>query len=297
MATGITNVALAMAIEALFGFIRPLLIDLRKLGTTDFSAEKPSVEVAPGKTINVPLASVAEALEFNKETNNYLTGGATEWAVLTALHYLQGFDISGTDIDKGIDAVRIEQLFSKRASTGILMAITKMVAASLAGVPTSTAVTLPAAPTFKDYLAIFGKVAKLNKVNSLGSVLGVSGEELGNIKAAMTDKGITPGDDHDIATMLGFADLVRVPGTTERMWIVPPTSFGMIARVPEIIARYISAGAETDPETGLSIGIVVADDQAHNRRVTNADLWFGCTAIGAPPAADKPGIIKVGTAD
>ena len=78
---------------------------------------------------------------------------------------------------------------------------------------------------------------------------------------------------------------------------MPPSSVGFIARVPEIIARYAQAGAETDPESGLSIGIVVADDQAHNREVVNADLWFGCALLSANAEATKAGVIKVGTAE
>ena len=61
------------------------------------------------------------------------------------------------------------------------------------------------------------------------------------------------------------------------------------------MADYISAGTVTEPDSGLSIGIVVAGDQAHNRRVANADLWFGSVALSANAAATTKGIIKVGT--
>ena len=80
------------------------------------------------------------------------------------------------------------------------------------------------------------------------------------------------------------------------MWVVPPTALGFIARVPAYIANYIASGVETDPETGLAIGIVVADVQATNKRVTNADLWFGVTSQSANAGATTAGIIKVGTA-
>jgi hypothetical protein len=70
---------------------------------------------------------------------------------------------------------------------------------------------------------------------------------------------------------------------------------GFLSRVPAIIANYPEAGVETDADTGLSVGIVIADDQATNKRVANADLWFGCYLISANAGATTAGAIKVGT--
>ena len=83
---------------------------------------------------------------------------------------------------------------------------------------------------------------------------------------------------------------------TARAAIVPANSFGSIARVPTIVSRYLEVGTETDPDTGLSVGIVIADDQDHNRLIANADIWFGCAVQGAPASANKAGIVKLGTA-
>jgi hypothetical protein len=293
----ITNPALVLAIEELFGLIRPTIINLKKLGTTDFSAGAPNVNVAPGATLKVPISSVAAAAEYHEDTNNYLTGGDTDWASLTCKHFLQGYDISGVDVDRGINAGRIKQLFSARAAAGISLAASGVTATALTDATASTAVTLPAAPTLEEYSGLYGDVERLNKVNCLGSVLAVSGSELGRIKAAFYSEGINPGGNTEMAAMLGFGDIAVVPGATGRLWVVPPSSVGFIARVPEIIARYAQAGAETDPESGLSIGIVVADDQAHNREVVNADLWFGCALLSANAEATKAGVIKVGTAE
>ena len=86
-------------------------------------------------------------------------------------------------------------------------------------------------------------------------------------------------------------------GMTRRMCIVPYSSIGFIARVPALIADYEESGVETDEKSGLSIGIVVAEEQKLNRRVVNGDLWFGCAAISASAnATSTKGIIKVGTA-
>lgn len=292
----ITNPGLIIAVEALFGFIRPAIINLSKLGATDFGAGQPNVEIKPGATIKVPVSSVSGALPYDEETNNYTTGGDTDWATLVAMHFLKGYDISGTDIDRGVDAGRIEQLFSRRAATGILMAMSDTTATALDGVTLSTGITLPAAPTAEDYLNLMGSVTAKNKVNALGSVLALSGTELGKIKAAFVADGVTPGSHSELAQLLEFGDIVVLPGVTGRMWVVPPTALGFIARVPAYIANYIASGVETDPETGLAIGIVVADVQATNKRVTNADLWFGVTSQSANAGATTAGIIKVGTA-
>ena len=96
---------------------------------------------------------------------------------------------------------------------------------------------------------------------------------------------------------MGLADMIVIPGMTARCAIVPPSALGFIGRVPAILARYAEAGTETDPDTGFAVGIVVADDQAANRQIVNADFWFGCTVQTCAAAATTPGIIKVGTAD
>ena len=294
----ITNPGLVQASEALFGFIRPRVIELRRLGATDFSDGAPNLEIKPGATVKVLVSSVAAASEYNEETNNYLTGGDTAYAQLTATHFLQGYDVKGVDLDNGAapNVARIVQLFSQRAAAGIGIAASGVLAAALASVTASTGVTLPAAPDYAGYDGLFGQVDALNKINANGSVLAITGSELGRIKAAYHAKGIHIGGEKDIASELGFADVVTVPGATGRLWIIPPLSLGYLARVPAIIADYESAGADTDPETGLSIGIVVANAQATNKKVVNADLWFGCATQSANAAATTAGIVKVGTA-
>ena len=75
----------------------------------------------------------------------------------------------------------------------------------------------------------------------------------------------------------------------------PVSSIGFMGRVPAIVADYKETGIETDPDSGLAIGIVVANDQEHNRVVVNGDLWFGVCAKSANAGATEAGIIKVGT--
>lgn len=293
----ITNPGLVQATEALFGLIRPRIIVLRRLGATDFSDGAPNLEIKPGATVKVLVNSVAAASEYDEETNNYLTGGDTAYASLTATHFLQGYDLKGTDVDDGAapNVARIVQLFSQRAAAGIGIAASGVLASALGAVTLSTGVTLPAVPDHADYDGLFGQVDDLNKVNANGSVLALTGSELGRIKAAYHAKGIHIGGEKDIAAELGFADVVTVTGASGRLWVIPPLSLGYLARVPAIIADYESAGADTDPETGLSIGIVVANSQATNKKVVNADLWFGCATQSANAAGTQAGIIKVGT--
>ena len=294
----IENVGLVQAIEILFGMIRPRINDLRRLGATDFSSESPNMEIKPGATLKYLVSSVAAASEYNETTNNYLTGGSTAAASLTATHFLQGYDLKGADVDNGSvgNVSRITQNFSMRASAGIGLAASGVVGSALTAVTTSTGITLPENPEAADYDGLFGQIDAQNKVNALGSVLAATGTELGKIKAAFHAKGIHVGGPADIAAEMGFADCVVVAGATGRIWVVPQLSLGFIGRVPAILADYESAGADTDPETGLSIGIVVANSQATNKKVVNADLWFGCATQSANAAASTAGIVKVGTA-
>ena len=119
--------------------------------------------------------------------------------------------------------------------------------------------------------------------------------ELETASSAFASKGIV-GSDVDFARFLGFKDLILVPGMTARACIVPDGSLGFLGRVPTIIADYPEFGVETDEATGLSVGIVIACDQATNKRVANADLWFGAYAISSNAGATTAGIVKVGTA-
>ncbi|MBR0197943.1 MAG: hypothetical protein IJQ34_07400 [Kiritimatiellae bacterium] len=99
-----------------------------------------------------------------------------------------------------------------------------------------------------------------------------------------------------MAAELGFKKVICLAGMTARACIVPYSSIGFIGRVPALIASYRESGAETDEKSGLSVGIVVAEDQATNKQVVNADLWFGVATVSANAGATTPGIIKVGTA-
>lgn len=51
-----------------------------------------------------------------------MTGGTTSWASLVYTHYLQGYDISGVNVDQGVDAGKMKQLFVLRASKAIATA-------------------------------------------------------------------------------------------------------------------------------------------------------------------------------
>lgn len=289
----LTSPALTLSVEALFGNIKPALDLIDLLGPTDFSAEAPGMEIKPGATLKVPLSTVSAASAFNATSNNYLTGGATDWASLTATHYLQGFDVSGANLDQGVDAPRIKQLFAKRAGSGIAMAARNAIRTALDGATASTGVTIPAVSTcaLSDYDTL--ATAK-DWYDSTVSCLVVNGTEYANIKKVMHAASISATPEA-IAAELGFKAVVVLPGMTARAVIVPYSSVGFVARVPAIVANYKEAGAETDPDSGLSVGIVVADEQGTNRIVVNADLWFGVAAVSANAAATTPGVVKVGT--
>ncbi len=288
----ITSPGIVLATEALFGNVKPALDIIKKLGPTDFSAQAPGVDVKPGATIKVPLSSVSAALAFDKETNNYRTGGTTDWATLTATHFLQGYDLHGTDIDQGLNAGRIKQLFTSRAGTGISYACMNSIKTALDGVTASTQVTLKAAPTIEDY---DGLASTVDWFNPADAVLAVNKAELAILKKVMHENHLSASFE-SMAQELGFKDVVYIPGLTARACIIPYSTLGFISRVPAIVARYLEAGVETDQDSGLSVGIVVADDQDENRIIANADIWFGVAALGAPANASKAGIIKVGTA-
>jgi hypothetical protein len=278
----------------MFGNIKPALDLLKRLGPTDFSAGAPEYVVKPGATIKIPVSSIAAASAFNASTNNYLTGGTTDWASLTSAHYLQGFDITGVNVDQGVDKARMEQLFTRRAGTGIAYAVQGALKTALDGATASTGVTIPAVgtATIDSYMGLNG--VKDWFTGSL-SALAVNGTEYANIKQLMHAAHLSASPE-SIAAELGFKKVIVLAGLTRRACIVPYSSIGFIARVPELVADFQESGIETDPDSGLSIGIVVAEEQKLNRRVVNGDLWFGCAAISASAnATTTKGIIKVGT--
>ena len=284
--------ALTLSIDALFGNIKPSLDLITALGPTDFSAEAPGVEIKPGTTIKTMLSTVGAASPFNEESNNYLTGGNTEWATLTATHYLQGFDLKGVNIDEGVNASRVKQLFSMRCGTGIAMAAVAAIKKSLDNCTASTSVTLPATATIKDY---DGLAHAKDWYDPQQCCLVLNGTEYANLKAIMHAEHLSATPEA-MAQELGFKKVIAASGMTARAAIVPYGSLGFIARVPALVADYDEAGVETDPDSGLAIGIVVASEQRINRKVVNGDLWFGCAAVSASKDDKVKGIIKVGTA-
>lgn len=292
----LTSPALTLAIEAMFANIKPTLDAVKKLGVTDFSTENPSVDIKPGATIKVPVSSVTAASAYNETSNNYLTGGATDWANLTATHYLQGFDITGTNVDQGVNASRVKQLFAARAGTGIAMAIQNAIKTAIDGTNAATAAAGKIAAigtvTADAYLALGDGIGFLDKPTS---VLAVNGAELASIKAKFAAINIT-GTMTELAQYMGFKDMVLIPGMTARAAIVPANAIGFLARVPSIIADFKEIGVETDPDTGLSVGVVVASDSAKNRLIVNADLWFGCTVQSANAGLTTAGVVKIATA-
>lgn len=287
----LSNPGIVMALHALFGNIKPALDLMSALGPTDFSAGEPGVDIKPNTTIKFPLSVVSAALAFDEDTNNYLTGGNTDWASLTATHYLQGYDLKGENIDAGVNAARIKQLFTARAGTGISMSAVNAVKSALDGTTASTGVTLPASPTLAQYDELASAKDWFDPANA---ALCVNGAELSKLKGVFHGAHLSATRE-SMAEELGFRKVVLVPGMTARACIVPYSSMGFIARVPAIIAKYIAAGTVTDPDSGLSMGIVVADDQKNNRIVANADLWFGVAALSANADATTKGIIKVVT--
>ena len=97
------------------------------------------------------------------------------------------------------------------------------------------------------------------------------------------------GQGYDIALAHGQGDISPIVREIEEKG-VRCAPFGLD------MADYEQAGAETDPDSGLTLGLVVANDQEHNRKVINGDLWFGAIALSAKADATEAGIIKVGTA-
>lgn len=293
----LTSPALTLAVEAMFANIKPTLDVIKRLGPTDFSAAAPGVDIKPGATIKVPVSDITAASEYNETSNNYLTGGTTNWATLTATHYLKGFDLTGTNLDQGVNASRIKQLFTSRAGSGIAIAAQNAIKSAIDGVAVSTNDAGKISPvtsiTMEGYMGIGKDYDWLDKSNS---VLAVNGSEMASIRAKFAANHVV-GTPTELAEFMGFKDLVVIPGMTARAAIIPANSIGFMSRVPSIVAKYQEVGVETDPETGLSIGIVIADDQAKNRLVANADLWFGCTVQGAVAnSKTSAGIVKLGTA-
>ena len=260
----LTSPALTLSIEALFGHIRPALDLIDALGPTDFSKEAPGIDVKPGATIKIPLSTVEAAKPFvdsaaatqQNPVNNYLTGGNTEWAALTATHYLQGFDIKGVNIDQGVNAARMKQLFSKRAGVGIAMAVKDAIRTALdntTNIPASTAVKIPAVNSVA--LADYDGLAHAKDwYDPTESCLVVNGTEYGTIKKLMhaAHLSATP---ESIAAELGFKKVIVLAGLTRRACIVPYSSIGFIARVPALVADFDEAGVETDEKSGLSLGM------------------------------------------
>ena len=196
------------------------------------------------------------------------------------MHFLQGLRRKGVDIDNGVpgNVSRLTQLFSMRAAAGIGIAASGVAASALTGVTASTGVTLPASPDHTGYDGLYGQVDAQNKINGQGRGARHHGHGAGQ------DQGSIPREGYPHRWREGYRrrawlDCVAIPGATGAHLGYPPLALGFIGRVPTIIADYESGGLRHDPETGLAIGIVVANAQANNKKIVNADLWFGCAVL------------------
>ena len=216
----ITLSGIALSIEEMFANIRPATDKLMKLGSVDFSDAAPAYDIKPGATVKVPLSTIAAASAFNTSSNHYGTGGATSFGDLTATHYLQGFDLSGEDLDKGVNASRMKNLFARRAGGGIAMAAMGAVKTALDAVTANTTVTLNSTMANRvvgDYLNLAGGLTWLDKTTS---VLAVNGATLANIKSLLAAINVTPVSLTELAQYLGFRDIVLIPGMTASAVIV-----------------------------------------------------------------------------
>ena len=171
------------------------------------------------------------------------------------------------------------------------MAAKAAIISALDGTTASTGVKIVASPTLAQYDAL---ATAVNWYDPTEACLVVNGTEYAKIKGVMHGANLSATPE-SIAAELGFRKVIVLGSMTARAVIVPYSSIGFLARVPTLIASYKESGVETDETSGLSVGIVVADDQATNKEVVNADLWFGVAAVSANAAATTPGIIKVGT--
>lgn len=277
----IQSPALSVGLATLFGDIRPALDVVKRLGGSyDFSDGPDGIVLAPaGETVKVPISSVNAAGVYNATTNNYFTGADTDWASMTPTLYLKGFDISGVDVDKGCDAKKFENLFTRRASKSIGAAI-------LAAVPTvfGAPVSTSRAYTIADLMQIGAEYSWLDKSRA---ALVVNGATFGKIKAAFaTAQTFTK---QEITEALGFREIVVMPCGADEWHVIPDGAFGMRAAVPTAVAKYAETGVETDEESGFSVGIKVANDEAHNRIIVNVDCWFGMWTIMGSSSA--PGLV------
>ena len=64
----ITSPALTLAMDAMFGNIKPVIDALKKLGATDFSADAPGFQVKPGATIKIPVSSIEASTTIRATT-------------------------------------------------------------------------------------------------------------------------------------------------------------------------------------------------------------------------------------
>lgn len=287
----IKSAALSASVGELFAKATPALAKVAQLGFTDFAATAPEFYIAPNATIKAPLFGSGVAAAFAAGSNDFLSG-SEQTGTMTASNLLIGHSITGQTLD-GIDgAPRIKQIFAARAGMGLGAGAIALACTALDSASTSS-INIPAIGTVT--LAQYqGLVNKKDWIQPALSVLVLNGAEMANVKALFAANGViaTP---EELAAYLGFAAVVCMP-TTARAFIIPEGCFGMLGRVPTLVANYRESGVEVDPETGLAVNIVVADDQASNKIKVSANAWLAAGIKSySSSAATVPGVIKIGT--
>lgn len=287
----INSIALQLSVAELFKQALPAVDLIAKLGYTDFSASAPEIKIGSGQTVKMPLGDSGVADVFAKGTNDYLSSADPDLVNLTATHILSGHTVDGEGLDSADYAPRYKQIFAAKAGRAVGAKMKALAAAALDGATASTGVTLPATPTLANYMAL--ATAK-PWIDGNMATLVVNGAEAAKIKGVFAAAHLVPTNEQ-IAEFLGFRGFAVLNGMTARAAIVPEGCFGMLGRVPTIIANYRESGVEVDSESGLAIGIVVADNQGSNEIKVSADAWFGAACKSAPATAATAGVVKVGT--
>lgn len=283
MATAFSDLQIKVASEeSVFGLQKHLASI--KYFAHDFSP----AEEKPFAGVQIPVYDLAEAAEFNEDSNNWGSGTNEISACVATLdkHFIKTLAIS--DVDAGSTDVNFLRDGAKAITEVISHAANKYVY----GLINDTNVTLTAdMPATKAAFAGLMKVCDDNGVNPYECVLALNAENFGALLATLdyavigTSEAVKYGV---IENLYGFRAVVMtsyLPAGTKGA-IIPYNTMGVVSRLNKPMVDGYVATWTAKNDDGFALGFRVYEDLAKGKAFLGADVLLGAKLL-------QPGIVRL----
>lgn len=235
----------------------------------------------PFAGVQVPVYSLADAAEFDENSNNWGSGTNEVDGVVVTLdkHFIKS--ISLTDVEAGETDIN----FLRDGSAAIADILSHAANKAVYGILNATNVTASATmPATKDAYAGLLKICDDNGVNPYECILALSPEYFGKL-LAMLDANIYGGDSAIkfgvVEGLYGFKAVVMTSYLPDGVkgCIIPYNTVGIVGRTNKpVVDGYVNTWTAQNDD-GFTLGFRVYEDLAKGKCLLGADVLFGAKIV------------------